>query len=300
MNNFITFSDSELEFLERLGVQKKDNIFCSSDNEYICTKANYGPLKAFGSLYKYATFQYEGKKGGTITFVRGNNSDNDLVPSLIFDYMGIIVAFDERTIDLYVGEKEDRTEEMDNILNNLKKVTIIIRNKRNKNNQLCVSLNPTDALGSTRTEITRTETKKYYESRAAARYALIKTNLSGIRCETGNVKTYDDISPECYEEVLKEAIETTFRDDQISINVYSLLAPLFSKSYEAALNLPAMNEKIIRDEIESDRNEAISNYDKIVSEADTKRREILESLASEEENLAKIIEKYPISRGKQK
>ena len=293
MDNFITFSESELDFLFRMRVVYKGNCFLSENGEFTYVKASYRRVKEFGSdSDKYTTYEFKGKKGETITFVRGNNVNNDKIPSVMYEKNGIVVAFGERVPDnLYVDSKENLTEEMKDILKKIKPITIQVKFKNNKKYQGSIIICVDDEMGQTYTSLGKNLTQ----------VALIEGFISNLYCVMdGEREPYNDISPDCYSEVLTETIKKVYVDEPDLIDIFSRVVPLYSKIYEGALYLPAMNEKVIRTDYQRGRNEIAHHYDEIIKNANNRKQEELAKIARHEKDFDRIIELYPINKEKQK
>lgn len=290
MDNFITFSESELDFLFKMRVVYKGNCFLSENGEFTYVKANYRRVKEFGSdSDKYTTYEFKGKKGETITFVRGNNVNdvnNDKIPSVMYEKNGIVVAFGEKVPDnLYVDSKENLTEEMKDILKKIKPITIQVKFKNSKKYQGAIIICVDDEMGQTYTSLRKNLNQ----------VALIEGFMSNIyRVMNGNRQQYNDISPEYYSDVLIETIKKVYADEPDLIDIFSRLEPLYTKVYEGALYLPSINERALRIEYQNERDDISHHYDEIINKANNKKQEELAKITKRENDFDRIIQQYHI------
>ena len=103
-----------------------------------------------------------------------------------------------------------------------------------------------------------------------------------------------------YEKVLQKAIEATLKDYPQIIPYFVKLIPMFKTVFEASLYIPAINENMIRESLQAQRDHIEKTYADEVATVTNKRNADLREVDITEEKLNKIIEKHPVTLKRQK
>ena len=124
MKQFLTFTDSELEFLKILGFTYNGHTFVEDNkNIYKCVGAYSDNLKEYKSISGYYTYIFKGRNG-SITFIR---PCNEHMPSVIVKLKNLTFTYNDFTCgerDLYPNIDNETLDNMANVLDEIKNITI--------------------------------------------------------------------------------------------------------------------------------------------------------------------------------
>ena len=303
------YTDIELSFLEYQGINYNENgDFFETGFNALEDDGRYGDMRviprnmrSFGSKGRFTTLEYSGKatfecfsgksKKRTITFVRGNQVGSDKVPSVILENSDVKVAFGAKTPNskIYLGKEEEITDEIKNILDNVRDITVQVRLKNGRKTDFIMEISVNNSTGQTYTSLWRN----------ANQVCLIEGFLSCITCimngKSRKEKTFDDICSCVYDEILSEAIDEVYSDEPIVVERLQRLTPLLVKTYGAALLLPSINESALRAGYQADREAVEKHYDSQIAILKRDERERLDKIDDNVRKLDNIIAQYSIS-----
>ena len=310
MNNLFSFSNSELEFLDSIGIEFKDNIFfnCNTNKllNYVGSKDEVIDEAVSESGYdkECSTYNFEGEDG-TIKVIRVKDRYTGFMPNIIAKFKDFEILYCEKKHNaIFPGVSIEKTREVTKILDTIINISIRVK-LASKDNYALMNFIPNGAEQSFSIS---------YLSNAENRECRISGYLHGLTRQIN----YDKLPPikeeyyvldsDEYKTLLEKTIDEVSNNNQELANIFSKFIPMFVNIYDATLRIPAINAQYFRNNFQNAKdylNERLSYALKIVQEdkkEDLKSEcnRILKKILFDEKTIEKLIEMYPVNGTKQK
>ena len=313
MGNF-TITNIEKEFLEALGISCNGNGFTNNNTGDIYSYVGTSDERReeFDFEYDYTVTEFKGENG-SILLGRRKNNDVCFIPTVVVKENGMEYSFVEKQSKrVYVDGKDNKTEEIDKILENGRDICIIVKygEQKEKKAEFGITLLPkSDDMSLATTRILNDDNRLGLKNRAyisSTIYGMI-LHLIKTGCNTYEEKC-GELDKDNYIEILNLALGYIFVDDPEIREFYEKFTSMIIRSYETALYVPAMNAEYFRNHYENNRSRARCFYKKLIEQREGEEKEVtgeelnnlLNRYNREETALLSLAERHPLPNGTQK